>query len=83
MITSVQKWGNSQAVRLPKSILESLFIKENDAVEITAEQDAIVIKKAARPRRAKKSLDERFAGYDGGFICSEYDWGEPAGKEVW
>ena len=83
MLTTIQKWGNSQAVRLPKSIVDELFLQENDAVEITAQNDTIVIKKATRKRRAKKSLEERFKDYSGEYRYSEYDWGKPVGKEVW
>ena len=83
MTTTIQKWVNSQAVRLPKAILESLFLKENDAVEIQAVNGSIVISKAVRKRRAKKSLEERFKDYNGEYSCEEYDWGGPAGKEVW
>ena len=83
MVTTIQKWGNSQAIRLPKVILESLLLKENDPVEITTDNDVIIIKKAQRKRRAKKSLEERFSEYNGDYQCTEYDWGEPVGNEVW
>ncbi|MCL2571947.1 MAG: AbrB/MazE/SpoVT family DNA-binding domain-containing protein [Defluviitaleaceae bacterium] len=29
MQTTIQKWGNSQAIRLPKAILELVFMQEN------------------------------------------------------
>ena len=83
MTTTIQKWGNSQAVRLPKSVLEALLLRENDQVEIIAEGDSITIKKVTRKRRANKSLDERFANYKGDYSCSEVDWGDPEGNEVW
>ena len=83
MTTTIQKWGNSQAVRLPKAILESLLLKENDIVEITTVNDSIVICKAVRKRRAKISLEERFSDYTGEYDCVEYDWGSPVGKEAW
>jgi len=83
MTTTIQKWGNSQAIRLPKAILESLLLKENDTVEIKAVNDSIVISKASRKRRAKTSLEARFKDYTGEYSCEEYDWGSPVGKEVW
>ena len=83
MYTTIQRWGNSQAVRLPKYILEELFLQENDSVEITAVNDNIIIKKATRKRRAKKSLEERFENYTGEYQCTEYNWGKPVGNEVW
>ena len=83
MITTIQKWGNSQGVRLPKTILDVLFLQENDPVEIVAENNSIIIKKATRKRRAKKSLEERFLNYSGNYKCTEWDTGKPVGKEVW
>lgn len=94
MYTTIQKWGNSQAVRLPKVILDSLALGENDQVEILADNGAIVIKKAGRKRRAKVSLEERLEEFyhkpiadiledDTLYTPTEYDWGKPVGKEVW
>ena len=83
MTTTIQKWGNSQGVRLPKAVLEELLLKENDRVEISTDNDSIVIKKSTRKRRSKKSLEKRFDNYTGDYECMEYDWGKPMGKEVW
>ncbi len=68
---------------MPKALLDALFLQENDSVEIIAQSESIIIRKAARKRRAKKSLEERFDGYSGDYQCSEWDTGEPRGKEVW
>ena len=83
MMTIIQKWGNSQGVRLPKTILDALSLQENDAVEIVAENNSIIIKKATRKRRAKKCLEERFKNYTGNYQCTEWETGKPVGKEVW
>jgi len=83
VLTSIQKWGNSQGIRLPKSILEELLLHENDSVEILIENDYIVIRKATRKRRSKVSLEARFANYSGKYQCEEIDWGKQAGNEVW
>ncbi|MCL2044165.1 MAG: AbrB/MazE/SpoVT family DNA-binding domain-containing protein [Treponema sp.] len=83
MLTTIQRWGNSQGVRLPKPILDELFLQENDQVEIVSENSSIVIRKATRKRRAKKSLEELFTNYTGNYKCEEWDTGMPVGKEVW
>lgn len=83
MTTTIQKWGNSQGVRLPKIILEALSLQENDPVEIIVDNESIVIKKTTRKRRAKKSLDERFENYEGTYEFKEIDWGKPVGREYW
>ena len=61
MLTTIQKWGNSQAIRLPKAILETASIKENEQVQILAEQGKIVIIKP-RSKREHIPLAERLKG---------------------
>jgi len=46
MKTRVQKWGNSLAVRIPKSFAEGLDLENNGPVEMSLEEGAIVIKPA-------------------------------------
>lgn len=78
MFTTIQKWGNSQAVRLPKAVLEMASLKENDRVEIKVQDGNLVI----IPVKKRLSLKERIAEYQGDYHCSEWDTGKPAGKEV-
>lgn len=78
MQTTIQKWGNSHGVRLPKFILDDLDMRENDSVVIEQTQDAIVIKKVAGRH---KTLAERMAGFDG-YEFEEWDTGKPVGLEV-
>ena len=44
MKTRVQKWGNSLAVRIPKSFAEGLGFENNAPVELSLEEGAVVIK---------------------------------------
>jgi antitoxin MazE len=44
MKTSIQKWGNSLAARIPKSFVEEMGWSENAPVEMSLEQGALVIK---------------------------------------
>lgn len=80
MYTTIQKWGNSQAIRLPKGLLEVASLHENDKVEIKAENDCIIIRRA---NKKHKTLEERLAGFSGDYRCTEWDTGKPQGKEVW
>ena len=32
MYATIQKWGNSQGLRLPKALLDSIGLRENDRV---------------------------------------------------
>ncbi|MFR6027826.1 MAG: AbrB/MazE/SpoVT family DNA-binding domain-containing protein [Christensenellales bacterium] len=78
MYGTIQRWGNSQGIRIPKGALAASHIGENDAVEIIAEKNTITLRKVNRP----KSLDELFAGYHGDYQPVEFDTGADVGLEV-
>lgn len=78
MITTIQKWGNSKGVRLPKPILEKTNMKENDSVELIAEENTIIIRKIGKKY---KKLSDLFKEYSGTYCCTECDSGSPVGKE--
>lgn len=79
MYTTIQKWGNSQAVRIPKALLEKAKLGNNDKVKIRVENGNLVIS----PVKQHKTLKERIAEYNGDYRCNEWDTGKPLGKEVW
>lgn len=76
----LQKWGNSDGIRIPSSILKSLNIKTNDILNIEQEEDRIVI---SIPKKKKISLKERFKNYHGDNLSKEFSWDDPMGKEIW
>ena len=79
VVGTIQRWGNSQGIRLPKNLLEIANLKENDEVEITADSERITIRK----NKTYANLDALFAGYKGDYRPTEDDAGDPIGKEVW
>lgn len=81
MHATIQKWGNSQGIRIPKAFLEALGMAENDLVELTRVDDNIVIKKVHKEDNL--TLDEIFKDYDGESAAEEFEWGPPVGREVW
>ncbi|MEG0765443.1 MAG: AbrB/MazE/SpoVT family DNA-binding domain-containing protein [Pseudoflavonifractor sp.] len=88
MYASIQKWGNSQGLRLPKALLEGLGLRENDRVELIQSGDLLTIKKAdSVPHR---SLEERLTAFYGKPMeeiqrqeSRELDWGRAEGGEAW
>lgn len=75
---TIQRWGNSQGIRLPKGALQMAQLQENDDVEIIAGEGSIVLRKIKK----YKSLDALFAGYAGDYRPEELDAGNPVGREV-
>jgi antitoxin MazE len=80
MEIKLQKWGNSDAIRIPSSILKSLNLKTNDKVILEKVEDKIVI---TIPKKEHISLEEKFKAYKGENLAKEFVWDEPRGKEIW
>lgn len=81
MQATIQKWGNSQGIRIPKAFLEALGMAENDLVELKRVDDNIVITKVKAEKEI--TLDDIFKDYNGESTVEEFDWGTLVGKEVW
>ena len=87
MQTTLAKWGNSQGIRLPKVLLESVNLTDNDTVDLITENGNIIIKKS-KSNREHIPLAERLKDWnDQSYELTEEDieWlnMEPAGEEVW
>jgi antitoxin MazE len=82
MITRVQKWGNSQGLRLSKELLSEVEIIVGDAVDVAVRDGTLVVTPVHRVRGGHdlRELVERIPeGYESG----ELDWGQPIGREAW
>lgn len=82
MITKVQKWGNSQGLRLSKELLNNINIEVGDEVEVVIQDGKLVIS----PRnkfRVKHQLSDLVRLIPKDYQPAELDWGEPSGKEAW
>ncbi len=82
MVTKIQKWGNSQGLRLAKQVLEDAHISVGDDVDVKA-RDGLIVVEPARRVRGKRSLKELVSQIPKNYKSEETDWGEPIGKEVW
>ena len=80
MDARLQKWGNSNGIRIPNTILKALNLKTNDKVELIQEDDKIIISKS---KKNKISLKERFEEYNGKNLAKDFEWDEPKGREIW
>ncbi len=82
MMTKVQKWGNSQGVRLSKQLLSEADIEVGDAVDIKVREGTLVVRPARRVRGGHdlRTLVRRISE---DYTPEELDWGPPAGREVW
>lgn len=82
MVTKVQKWGNSQGLRLSKALLSDVDIHVGDAVKV-AVHDGVLVVTPMRRVRGGHDLRELVKRIPKGYKPEELDWGAPVGKEVW
>lgn len=80
MRIKIQKWGNSLALRIPKAFAFQSKIREDEYVNLTLEENKIVIE----PVEEKSyTLKELISGINKSNIHSEVDFGKKVGKEQW
>jgi antitoxin MazE len=82
MLVKVQKWGNSQGIRFPKSLLDQLEIHVGDEVNISLEAGKIIVE-PQRYKRGQVRIEQLVAEMPVDYVVEELDWGTPRGKEVW
>lgn len=80
MKVQIQRWGNSLALRIPKSFAVESKIEQGSLVEISLEQGKIVVEPVAD---ADYTLEELLAGVTKRNLHAEVDTGGAAGKEIW
>ncbi len=82
MVTKIQRWGNSQGLRLAKHVLEEAHILLGDDVDVSA-RDGIIVIAPVRRVRGKHSLRKLVARIPSDYGVEEIDWGHPVGRESW
>ncbi len=80
MLTKIQKWGNSLALRIPKAFALDAQLENDSFVEISIVEGQIIIKPIVAP---SWTLEELLAGVNKDNLHQEIDTGSPVGNEVW
>ncbi len=80
MLTKVQKWGNSLALRIPKAFALDAQLENDSVVEISFVDGQIVIKPIVTPTW---TLEQLLSGIHNDNIHHETDPGNAVGNEVW
>jgi len=79
MKSKISKWGNSLALRIPKSIAEDSQLTIGSTVDVSVRNDTLIV----------KSIDEKYSLH--GLVSKisednlhqEVDTGKPTGRETW
>lgn len=79
MKAKIQRWGNSLALRLPKSVAQQIEVSAGDGVELEVGKRGLLV----RPARKKYRLSELVGGITKTNRHDESDWGKRTGQEAW
>ena len=80
MKTSVKKWGNSAAVRIPASVMQATSLALDEVVDVREEAGRIVIEPV---RQRTYDLRKLAKGITAKNQHEAADFGPALGKEVW
>lgn len=78
MRSTINRWGNSLGLRIPKAIAEAAALQEGSSVTIEVENGSIRV----TPVRHRPTLRELLAD-EPAARPGEADWGPAKGKESW
>ena len=80
MISRVQKWGNSLALRIPGAFAKEIGLRNDTSVELSQIEGKLVITPLSEP---DITLDKLLAGINKDNIHEEVDSGYATGNEIW
>ncbi len=80
MKTHIQKWGNSLALRIPKSFATEVGFQRETSVEISLANGKLIITPIAKPKPTLKQLLSKVTK---GNLHHEVDTGVTVGNETW
>lgn len=80
MKTTIGKWGNSLALRIPRSFAAEARVEEGSTVDISVE-DGVLRVRAVRARAY--DLQELLEGVSSRNLHAGIETGEAVGREVW
>ncbi len=78
---SLQKWGNSAGIRIPKKIIEEAHLELNEPLEIRVEGRSVILTPVKK--KEKITLEKLLHNVKPQDVGGEDDWGSPLGNEIW
>ena len=80
MNTRVKKWGNSLALRIPKTIAIELGLRDDTEIELKVVNGNLIIVPLKKP---EITVDDLLADITPENLHDEFDTGFAVGREAW
>lgn len=78
-MATIQKWGNSLAIRIPVAIAGQMQVGEGSEVDLELREGELVVRASAQP---KLSLNELLKNCKPSQLHGETDFGPDVGREL-
>ena len=82
MLSKIQKWGNSQGIRIPLKILKNSHIDIGEEIEIAVEDGKIILTPTHKIH-GKFAIKDLVAEMPADYQVEEMVWEQPKGNEEW
>jgi antitoxin MazE len=80
MNATIQKWGNSLALRIPKAVARDTQLENGSVVNLTVREGMVIIEPV---KKTKYRLAELLKGVTKKNLHATVDTGPAVGREVW
>ena len=80
MKTKIQKWGNSLAIRIPKTFAIETHLQSGSTVDISIQNNFLILKPA---EAIEYTIEDLLSRINKRNLYKEIDTGSPIGKEIW
>lgn len=78
MTGTIQKWGNSLALRIPQAVARQIQVQAGDAVTLRVGAGGLTV----RPATKRLSLDDLLTRVTPENLHAETYWGTAVGREI-
>ena len=80
MRIQIQKWGNSLALRIPRTYAQEAKVHKGSSVDMALKDGKFVLTPLSKP---VYTLNKLLSGINKKNIHQEHDFGQPQGVEIW
>ena len=80
MHIQIQKWGNSLALRIPKTYAREIKVSQGSSINLSLEEGRIVLTPTSKKAYSLKKLLSKINKQN---VHNEVNWGVSTGKEIW
>lgn len=82
MLSKIQKWGNSQGIRIPLKVLKNSDIDIGEEIEIVVEDGKIILTPTHKIH-GRFAIKDLVAEMPADYQVEEMDWEQTKGKKEW